>query len=267
MTLQRGAGRNQSPSVEAPSYDRVVVFAEPANRVNDVRRLLGSQAFQTAESRAEFAEILHTLPAGVILLEVIEEHDTAWLQEVAASRTPCIVVVPFTSSSVRILWALRATEIEPLDSTDMARDLQRMLAKLLAHPLDHIVREVLRANQPTPLISRALELIFRSQVPPSSVGALAEQLRVDPSTLRYYWTRDLSSSPTLKNLLGMVLLFRAIERRKGRPWPRVAMSHGVHLRTLERLCARVLGEPLGKTARNWSEARGALVESLRSAFG
>lgn len=213
----------------------ILLFAADAELLPEVLDELPADLVQVAVTWTSFVKHLSGAAVGVVAVRSLGE---PLLSATAAlvRRTSSKVVVCSRDASPRDLSPVPDLILGTIDQVeDLVRHLiNRHDDDAFAYLLDH-----LRSNlQDRSIASRAVNLLRSARPPFRSVRELARALGMSDSVLHYHWTAAGMPDISLKQLLEVVLLLRAVEQRPSASWTRIAYLIGVHRRTLERIAVR-----------------------------
>lgn len=240
----------------------IALYCEPQTMQGHLQRLLPPHQCRRVDSRGEFQRALLRFGTGVFGTLKCSRADAEWLARLVddSPHVKCIAVVPlslthlqslrpFLSDRLKVVWLEEARE-ELLDLVNRTRaghdnPLHRLAYGILAfQELSPVAKKAL-VEICCPMPPQSNDMRVRP-APPRNMNDLASRVHHSISGIRAHWTEQVPLRCTPKRLMEWAMLIWAVGDRVFRSASARARHLGIHPRTLERICARLMGCRIGE---------------------
>ncbi len=223
--------------------------------------LSGMDIERVSSRKALLAPPMNTC-AIVFGLAKCSDGDVQWLRSASEPlRPPCVVVAHLSVPCLKRLYPLRSRRLQVIWADEAESRLVDVLDELRRVSRSPMWRLGLRLLSDYSFRSSVRETIGRicglhdnavdtPVAPENSVGQLARQVDLAPSTLSRYWREEVPLRCNLKEFVSWAVLLWALRRRSRDGWGAIAAQAGLRRRTLERNFFRMAGCTLAAAAED-----------------
>lgn len=236
--------------------------------------LLPAGECQPVDSREEFHSAVVRFGAGVFAALECDQADAKWVARLVETspHVACAVVVPLSLSHLQSFRPFLSDRLRLVWLDEVAEQLPEVIRQTRidhTNPLHLLAREIVASRPLSPVARRALEEICCPQptvenepphrpIPPKDMGELARRINHSISGIRVHWGEHVPLRCTPKKLMEWALLIWAVSDTVLPSGSARARYLGIHPRTLERICARLVKSRISEAIQD--------PEAVRSRF-
>ena len=235
----------------------IALYCEPQGMGGHLEQLLPANQCQPVGNREDFHAAVVRFGTGVFGALECDRADAEWIAGLLdqSLHTACTAVVPlslghvqsfrpFLSDRLGLVWLDEAAEQLP--------DAIRQTHIDRSNPLHLLAHRIILSEQLSPVALGTLEEICcprpllvedvpHRPAPPRNMEDLAARIHHSISGIRVHWKEHVPLRCTPKKLMEWALLMWAVSDPAPASASAQARSLGIHPRTLERICARLIG--------------------------
>ena len=235
----------------------IALYCEPPGMRAQLEELLPAEQCQPVESRDEFHAAVVRFGAGVFGALECHQADAEWIADMLdqSLHAACTAVVPLSLAHVQSFRPFLSDRLELVWLDEVHEQLPEAIRQTLidrSNPLHLMAYRIILSTELSPVSRRALEEICCPPVllsegmttrptPPRNMKDLARRAHHSISGIRVHWREHVPLRCTPKKLMEWAILMWTVSDRVARSASEQARTLAIHPRTLERICARLIG--------------------------
>ncbi len=256
----------------------IALYCRPQAIREQIEQLLPANQCQPVDSRSEFHRALVRFGAGVFGALRFDRTDAEWIARLVdhSLHVACVAVLPLSLEHLQSFRPILSDRLKVVwleEAREQLSDIVRQTPGDHDNPLHRLALGVLTSRQLSPLAKKTLEEICCPRptlsddmplrpVPPRNMEDLACRVHHSISGIRVHWREHIPLRCTPKKLMEWAMLMWAASDRVLPSASAQARYMGIHPRTLERICARLIGCRMSEARADPQAVRHLLEEWL-----